>query len=140
MAFGPVEVLVLVFPGNRFRGEIIPELQRLVGEDVIGIIDGVFVSRDDDGDLTVIEFAEVEGDDVDALAGLGQRVVHLLSDDDITDLAAELEPNSSAAIMVFEHRWATQLQSVVLDAGGELAANFRVPAPVVAEVAAAIPD
>ncbi|MBY5162712.1 DUF6325 family protein [Salsipaludibacter albus] len=140
MAFGPVEVLVLAFPGNQFRGEIIPELQRLVAADVIGIVDGVFVIADEDGTIEGFELDALEGDAAEALAGLDSRVAGLLSEDDVLELAAGLEPNSSAAILVFEHRWATSLQTAVRNAGGELVADVRIPADVVDTVAAGIQD
>ena len=138
MALAPIEVLVLHFPGNEVSGGVLPELERLVQNEVISIIDGVVVRRDDEGDdLTILELAEV-GDDDDAakLAALLDQVDALISDEDIDELADGLAPNSSAAVLVFEHTWAKPLRDAITDSGGELAANFRIPALVVEEVLA----
>ena len=62
----------------------------------------------------------------------------LLADDDVTQLTAGLAPNSSAAILVFEHTWMKPLRDAVVESGGVLAANFRVPGAVVEEVLAAV--
>jgi uncharacterized membrane protein len=138
MALAPIEVLVLHFPGNEFSGGVLPELERLVQNDIISIIDGVVVRRDGEGDdLTILELAEI-GDDDDAaqLAALLDQVDALISDEDIDELADGLAPNSSAAVLVFEHTWAKPLRDAITASGGELAANFRIPALVVEEVLA----
>jgi hypothetical protein len=85
------------------------------------------------------EFAQVgEDEDVAKLAALFDEEVDLLSADDVQELAAGLQPNSSAAVLVFEHTWAAPLKQAVEDAGGRLVANFRVPGAVVDEVLAAL--
>ncbi len=137
MALGPIEVIVIAFPGNRFNGEIIPELERLVENDTISIIDGVAIVKGADGDVEFVEFdQDHENEHAQRLAGLFNRLEALVSDDDIRSLAADLEPNSSAAILVFEHIWAKPFQEAVVDSGGFLAANFRVPAATVDELLA----
>jgi uncharacterized membrane protein len=137
MALGPIEVLVISFPGNEFTGEIIPELERLVANDTIAIVDGVLVTKDDAGQVTFVEFEELGGDaDAARLAAVMSQVDSLISDDDVAELAAALEPGSSEAILVFEHTWAKPLRDAVVASGGVLAANFRVPGAVVDEVLA----
>lgn len=137
MEHGPVEVIVLEFPEHRFTGEIMPELDRLVASETIAIIDGVFVRRDADGDILVIELADLPDDEgpADVADLLVDDAEDLLSDDDIIDLATGLAPGAAAAILVFEHRWALGLRRAIVGAGGRLAANFRIPADVVDEVA-----
>jgi hypothetical protein len=142
MALAPIEVLVVHFPGNRFTGGILPELERLVEADIISIVDGVLVRRDgEDDDLTVLEFSEV-GDDDDAarLASLLDQVDALISDEDVDELGAGLAPNSSAAMLVFEHTWAKPLRDAIAGSGGQLAANFRVPGLVVEELIAELAE
>jgi uncharacterized membrane protein len=137
MALGPIEVIVIAFPGNRFNGEIIPELERLVENDTISIIDGVAIVKAADGEVEFVEFdQDHENEHAQRLAGLFNRLEALVSDDDIRSLAADLEPNSSAAILVFEHIWAKPFQDAIVDSGGFLAANFRVPATTVEELLA----
>lgn len=135
MALGPIEVLVVGFPGNQFNGEILPELERLIGDEIISVVDGLFVQKGDTGDVTVLEFDEVDAnDDAARLARLLAQVDSLISDDDVDQLSDALEPNSSAAILVFEHTWAKPFRDAIVDSGGVLAANFRVPGLVVDEL------
>ncbi len=135
MALGPIEVIVIGFPGNRFNGEIIPELERLVENDTISIIDGVAVVKGSDGEVEFVEFEQDDSnEDAQRLAQLFDRGHALVSDDDVDQLADGLDPNSSAAILVFEHTWAKPLRDSIVASGGVLAADFRVPGPAVSEL------
>jgi uncharacterized membrane protein len=137
MALGPIEVLMVGFPGNQFNGEILPELERLTTSDTIAIVDGLLLHKDADGEVTFTEFEDISAnDDAAALAGLLDQVESLISDEDVEEMAAGLEPNSSAAILVFEHTWAKPLRDAIVESGGVLAANFRVPGLVVDELLA----
>lgn len=135
MALGPIEVLVISFPGNQFSGGIIPELERLVDNDTISIIDGVLVQKDADGEVTFTEFEELGGNaDAAKLANVMDQLESLISDDDVMELAEALEPNCSEAILVFEHTWAKPLRNAIIDSGGVLENEFRVPGLVVEEL------
>ena len=141
MALGPIEVLVVSFPGNEFNGAIIPELERLVDNDTISIIDGLLVSKDVDGAVTFVEFEELGGNaDAERLAGVMDQLESLISDEDVQELAAELEPGSSEAILVFEHTWAKPLRDAIVESGGVLANNFRIPGQVVDELLAELAE
>lgn len=127
----PVEYLIIGFPGNRFSGEIMPALTELVEGDVIRIIDLVFVKKDADGEVTAFEFedlqeaAELGFDQLDGEAG------GLLSEEDLELAAAALAPDSSAALIVWEQRWAERIADAIRNAGGEIVAGERIPDPVV---------
>lgn len=137
MGLGPIEVLEIGFPGNRFNGAILPELERLIEAGTIALIDGLFVLKDADGEIEFLEFDQIDAnDDASKLAALVDQLDDLISDEDVAELAAGLEPDSSAAILVFEHTWAKPLRDAIVDSGGVLAANFRVPGMVVDEVLA----
>jgi hypothetical protein len=141
MALGPIEVLVVSFPGNDFNGAIIPELERLVATKTISIIDGLLVRKDAEGEVTFTEFDELGGNaDAERLAGVMDQLESLISDDDVRELAAGLEPNSSEAILVFEHTWAKPLRDAIVGSGGVLTDNFRVPGAVVDEVLEALAE
>jgi hypothetical protein len=141
MALGPIEVLVISFPGNQFSGGIIPELERLVATDTISIIDGLLVRKDADGEVTFVEFEELGGNaDAERLAGVMDQLESLISDEDVQELAASLEPDSSEAILVFEHTWAKPLRDAIVASGGLLADNFRVPGMVVDELLAELAE
>jgi len=139
MTLAPVEVVVVAFPGNRFSGKILPELQRLLDAGTISIVDGLFLRKDQNGDVTFIEVDEVGTDEgVAELAALFDRFDEMISDQDIEELSAALDPHSSAAVLVFEHTWVRPLRDAIVEAGGVLAENFRVPPEVVAEVMSAL--
>jgi hypothetical protein len=139
MTLAPVEVVVVAFPGNRFSGKILPELQRLLDAGTISIVDGLFLRKDENGDVTFVEVDEAGTDEAVAeLAALFDRFDEMISDEDIEELSAGLDPNSSAAVLVFEHTWVRPLRDAIVEAGGVLAENFRVPPEVVAEVMSAL--
>lgn len=136
---GPVEVLVIGFPGSRFNGDIVPSLVDVVERGIISIVDAILVSRDEDGGLTVVELEEEGvGPEVAALAALVDEVHDLVSDEDVEALAADIEPGSSAAVLVFEHTWALPLRDAVAGSGGVVLSQLRVPGAVVDEVLDAV--
>lgn len=141
MASGPVEILVIDFPENTFSGAIIPELAKVVGDGTITIIDGIFATRDADGAVALVEFDELDaGSDLASLGTVLERVEGLISDEDVQELTENLQPNSSAAILVFEHTWVRPLRDAIVDAGGVFQDSIRVPGPVVDEVRAALAE
>ena len=95
---GPVELLFVEFPGNQFSGEITPALQALVDAGTIRIIDLVFVAKDADGTAVGIEIEELDEASRGSFNALVSELEGLISEEDIADLAEELDPNSSAGI------------------------------------------
>ena len=124
---GPVDYAVIAFPGNQFKGEIVPALADLVDAGTIRIIDAVFVSKDEKGEVFTLEFAELAPDVQEALEALHIEVQGLFSDEELEAAAQDLEPNSSAALLVWENVWARKVAQAVRDAGGNLLAFERVP-------------
>lgn len=136
---GPIEVLVVGFPGNRFTGGILPELEALVDAGTISIVDGLFITKDEVGDVAFVELDQIdENEDAAALGRFIGSSLDLLSDDDAAEFAAALEPNSSAAALVFEHTWFKPLRDELIGSGGVMVANMRIPGLVVEEVLAAV--
>jgi hypothetical protein len=136
MDVGPVEILVVSFPGNQFTGEITPALAELVQAGLIRVIDLVFVTKSADGEIVGIELSDLEESTGAAFLPHVEEPSGLLSDEDIADLGEDLAPDSSAAILLFEHVWATRFRDAVVDSGGELVASIRIPKEVVDEVLA----
>jgi uncharacterized membrane protein len=134
---GPVELLLVQFPGNQFTGEIAPALQNLVDSGTIRIIDLVFVAKDADGNAVGVEIEDLNDESRANYNALVDELEGLISEDDIDDLAAALEPNSSAGILLFEHTWATPFRDALVNSGGELLARFPIPPEAMAEVIAA---
>jgi hypothetical protein len=124
---GPVDYLIVAFPGNRFRGEIAPALADLVDAGTIRIIDLAFVGKDEDGETGAFELTELDPEVREGLENLGVEVQGLLNDDDLQAAAEELEPNSSAALLVWENVWARDVAQAMRDAGGVLYDFGRLP-------------
>ncbi len=128
---GPVDYAVIAFPGNQFKGEIVPALADLVDAGTIRIIDAVFVSKDENGEVLTFEFADLAPDMQEALDVLNIEVQGLFSDEELQAAGQDLELNSSAALLVWENVWARNVAQAVRDAGGALLAFERVPHDIV---------
>jgi hypothetical protein len=124
---GPVEYLIVAFPGNQFRGEIAPALADLVEAGTIRIIDIAFASKDENGEIAAFELSDLDPEVRQGLENLGAESSGLFSEDDLTAAAEVLDPNSSAALLVWENLWAKPVVAAIRDAGGELYDYDRVP-------------
>jgi len=130
---GPVEYMIVSFPGNQFRGEIAPALARLVESNTIRIIDLAFVGKDADGNVAAFELSDLDEEVRRGLDALGLEGSGFLGEEDLMDAAEALEPNSSAAMLLWEDVWAAELADALRGAGGELVALGRLPHEAVME-------
>jgi hypothetical protein len=141
MSLGPVEMLLVKFPGNQFTGEIVPALQELVDNNTVRILDLLFIKKDADGSLTIIEVDEVDEDEVyDAFDPLVPEVNGFLSESDAITLAQSLEANSSATLLLFENVWATRFRDAIVNAKGQVLLNERIPHSVIEALSAEQPE
>jgi Family of unknown function (DUF6325) len=138
MAIGPVEYLILGFPGNNFTGQIVPELAKLLDSGLVRIIDLTFITKDAAGRVDVVEYDAVE--ELAAFAGLDAEVGGILTDEDIAHAAQSLEPNTSAALLIWEDTWATPFAEAVRNANGVILEGARVPREIIEEVMEALAD
>lgn len=136
MSLGPIEMLVVKFPGNQFSGEIIPALGELVENGTVRIADLLFAVKNKEGDVRVLEFNDLAPDIFGQWDPLVSDVTPMLNEDDAHQIAASLENNSSAAIMLFENTWATRFVDAVSNARGEVVLNERIPRSVIQELTA----
>ncbi len=125
MTVGPVEYIIVGFPGNKFTGEIAPELIALVESGTIRILDLIFIGKDTDGSVAFFEIDELE--DLPGFAGLGGEFGGLISPEDVEYAAAALEPNSSAALLIWEDLWAAPFAEAVRRSDGVLLEGARIP-------------
>lgn len=133
--FGPIELVALSFPENRFSGEIVDELERLVDSDVIRIIDVIFVKKDASGEIDVMELSELEDDDYASFSiVVADDLSNFLNEDDAREISRKMKNGSSAAIMLFENRWAMEFVEAVERAHGEVVMNERIPRETVKEL------
>jgi Family of unknown function (DUF6325) len=126
-SMGPIDYIVVEFPGSRLRGEAMPLLVDLVDRGIIRVLDLVFVKKELDGTVRGLEIADMDGDDRLDLAVFEGAASGLLDQEDIDEAAAVLEPGSSAAMLVYENVWAAPFASAVRRAGGQLVASGRIP-------------
>ncbi|SEK55374.1 DUF6325 family protein [Rhodococcus maanshanensis] len=134
---GPVELVVLTFPGAQVDPGTIAALQDVVERGYVTLLDLVYIAKDADGNITQVDVDE-DLDEV-GLAILSIEAKALISDEDLDVVRDSLEPGTSAAIIVYEETWARQIASTVRGAGGEVALHVQIPRDaVVAAVAAAL--
>lgn len=131
MSIGPVEYMVVAFPGNKFKGEIVPALRELVESGTIRIIDLAFVHKDENGDVVAVELEDEGSEIFQAFQAVTMDRDGLVNDDDLMDIGAALDLNSSAAVLVWEDVWATRFANAVAGAGGVLVDIQRIPRDVV---------
>jgi Family of unknown function (DUF6325) len=128
---GPVEYLVVAFPGNRFRGDIVPALADLVEAGTIRIMDLAFVGKDSEGEVVAFELMDLDPEVRDGLERMGVEVSGLFNEEDLMAAGEELEPDTSAALLVWEDVWAREVAEALRKAGGELFDFGRLPHDVV---------
>ena len=126
MTIGPVSYTVVAFPGNKFNGNIAPEIDKLVSNGTVRVLDLVFVGKDTNGDTISLEF-----DQLDDLAGFGDidgEVGGLISPEDLDAVAASLPAGNSALVVLWEDLWALPLVEAVRASGGLVIDSARIPA------------
>ena len=132
MGIGPVEYMIVAFPGNQFKGEIVPAIKEQVDAGTIRIIDLAFVIKDADGNVAAMEVGDLESEVGAAFSELlGSESGGLLNDEDLMAAGEELEPNNSVGLLVWEDVWAAKIADAIVKAGGELWDLERVPRDVV---------
>jgi len=128
---GPIEVVAFSFPGNQFKGEIIPALQELVQSGTIRIVDLAVIVKNEAGEALAFEIADLEPTASQALMDLVDEDEGIFSDEDFAAFGESMEPNSTEALMIFEHVWATKFAEAVAGANGKLVLAERIPRVVV---------
>jgi uncharacterized membrane protein len=123
---GPVDLVLLRFPGNKFTGEVAPALADLVSSGTVRILDLVFITKDADGNVVGVELDQL-GDAGAAFEDVDGEVSGLLTDEDIASAGEELEANSSAALLLFENTWAARFTNALRGADAEVVAFERIP-------------
>jgi hypothetical protein len=122
---GPIDYIVLEWPGRQPTGEAIPYLIDLVDRGIIRIIDVAFLAKDPDGTVGALDLASLDADE--GLADLGGASSGLLGQEDLEEAANALEPGTSAAVLVWENRWAAPVAAAMRRSGGQLVASGRIP-------------
>jgi uncharacterized membrane protein len=124
---GPIDYVLIEWPGRQPNGEAAPHLVDLVDRGLIRILDVAFVTKGEDGSVAGIELADL-GDGAAGLEVFEGASSGLIGDDDLSEAANALEPGTSAALLVFENTWAAPFVAAVHRSGGQLVASGRIPA------------
>jgi len=129
---GPVDWIVVEFPGPDFgNGKIAPFLDDLVKRELIRVLDMVFLRKTDDGTLETAEISDLDESQLGEVRMAEAELAMVLSEQDVMDLAATIEPGHSAAVLVWENLWAAPFGSAIRNAGGQLVASGRIPTQAV---------
>lgn len=130
---GPIDYLVLEWPGRQPQGEAAPLIIDLVDRGIIRILDLAFIQKAEDGTITALDVPALGEDN--PFADFAGASSGLLAGDDLEEAASVLEPGTSAAVLVWENRWAAPVAAALRRSGGQLVASGRIP---VTEVLAAL--
>jgi Family of unknown function (DUF6325) len=123
---GPIDYVLVEWPGRQPTGEAMPHLIDLVDRGLIRILDLAFIAKGEDGSVAGLEIADL-GDAVAEFAVFEGASSGLISDDDVNEAAGALEPGTSAALLIYENTWAAPFASAVRRSGGQLVASGRIP-------------
>lgn len=126
-ALGPVDYLVVEFPAGQsnFTGEMAEELVALVDSGTIRVIDILILTKDADGSVDAMELSDIEN--LGPLQQIEAEMAELLAEEDVTNLAAAMDPGSTAGVLIWENLWAAPFASAARRAGGQLIADGRIP-------------
>src|SRR5574339_749083 len=133
MTYGPVDFVALEFKGNQFKGEIFPELMKLVNDGVVRVIDIIVVKKDADGNVTHQEMQETDQSVLAVFNPLKAEINGMIQVEDIEMIGEKLENNCTAALLMFENLWAVNFVKAVENANGRSVMHVRIPHEVVVE-------
>jgi hypothetical protein len=128
---GPIDYLVVEFPGSRMTGEGMPLLVDLVEQGIVRVLDLVFIKKELDSTVTVLVGEDAPDDAGLDLAVFDGATSGLLDQGDIEEASAVIEPGSSAGIIIYENRWAAPFAQALRRGGGQMVASGRIPVQAV---------
>jgi hypothetical protein len=134
---GPVDYVIIEFPGRVLNPDLAPELVRLVRDGTVEILDMLVLHKDADGVVTTVELDEA-AQETGILASLPCDLPGLLTDEDIAVASAAIEPGTSAGFLIWENTWAAPFARSVRRSGGVVAASGRIPLPELIQAIEAI--
>jgi len=130
---GPTEYIVIGFEGNKFTGEILPEIKRLKEENLIRLLDALVVKRDDRGVLLTFEIADVP-EMLEAASEFDAELGQWFSQDDVEQIGQVIPESSTVALLLIEHLWADGLADAILRADGSVLARTYISPQLMEEV------
>ena len=124
---GPIDYLVVEFPAgaSSFNGEMAKELLALVDAGTVRVVDVLILTKNEDGTVDAMELSDIP--ELGELQAVEAQLAELLAADDVANLAAAMDPGSTAGVLIWENLWAAPFASAVRRSGGQLIANGRIP-------------
>jgi hypothetical protein len=124
---GPVDYVVVEFPAgaSNFTGEMAEELVGLVNSGTIRLIDVLILTKNEDGTVDAMELSDIE--ELGELEALEAQLAELLAEEDVENLAAAMDPGSTAGVLIWENLWAAPFAAAARRSGGQLIATGRIP-------------
>jgi uncharacterized membrane protein len=127
MALGPLEYLIIGCPGNQFTSEIAPELHAIQEKEFIQVVDLLFLRKDAQGTVTVLEVKDLNEEEVAAFGLLKSNLMGLITHEDIITLSNTIPPDTSAVVVLLEHLWIGRLEQAIARANGQIFVGGMVP-------------
>ena len=134
MTLGPLEYIIVGFEGNRFDGSIAHEIAKVVENKTIRLVDVVFLAKDTAGDVAIVEIDNKDDPQFASFAPTPRRHMGLFTPEDIESIALGLRPDTSALVLLFEHRWAENIKAAMIAAGGFLIGRATIAPEILEEV------
>ena len=128
---GPIDYVVIGFPDGKPKGEAAPLLMDLVARGIIRILDLMFIRKEADGSVAGLEISDLDSQGAGEFVAFAGASSGLLTDEDRQEAADVLDPDTAAAVIVFENRWAAPFARAMREAGGQLIAFDRIPVQAV---------
>jgi len=135
MPLGPVDVYIIGFPGNKFSGEIVPAILEQVERGVIRVVDVLFVTKDEDGNVATLAIEDL-GPEGAAFMEIDVVQPGALNEEDADEINEDLPANSSALLIAYENTWMSDLVGAFARADAVVIDQIRIPATIVNEVVA----
>ena len=134
----PLEYALIGFEGNKFSGEIVPELLDLAKRGIVRFVDIVFIQNDEDGSTRTIELNDLDPELYEVFVPIGEHVSSLFTTDDLAIAASRLPNNSAAMLLLWENLWVANLRKAIVDAGGQLVERAQIGPEVVEQFVQAL--
>lgn len=136
--YGPVELYLVGFEGDRPDPGVMSALVEQVESGHLRLLDFVLVSKDDAGELTIIEIEENTADY--GLGDIALAEIGIAGEEDVEELAELIPAGSSAAVIALELTFARTLASKLAASGGVVLSTERIPAPIVNAIVDAVEE
>ena len=127
----PLEYALIGFEGDKFSGEIVPELLDLAQRGIVRFVDIVFIQKEEDGSTRTIELNDLDPESYAMFVPIGEHVSSIFTNDDLEIAASRLPANSAALLILWENLWVANLRQAILDAGGQLVERVQIAPEVV---------